>query len=279
MPELPEVETVCRGLAPAMEGASISRAVVRRRDLRIPFPDHMAARLENRRIVHLGRRAKYILVALDDGWTLVIHLGMSGRMTVFGDGLPPPGPHDHVDFELDAGAVRFCDPRRFGLMALVETEKLNDHKLFSHLGPDPLGNHFDAMTLDAALAGKRGPIKMALLDQRVVAGLGNIYVCESLYRSGISPKRRAGTVPGKRAGRLAAAIRETLLEAIAAGGSSLRDHAAPDGRLGYFQHGFNVYDREGQPCPDCDCDVARTGGIRRLVQSGRSTFYCSRRQR
>jgi len=280
MPELPEVETVRRGLAPYLEGQTIVRAVTRRPDLRIPLPEGFADRLEGRKIVSVDRQAKYLLVRLDDGAVVIIHLGMSGRMTAYADDVPAPGPHDHVDFVLGDGAVvRYRDPRRFGLMTLADATTLAAHPLLRHLGVDPLGNEFNAPMLAAAFKGRRSPLKAALLDQRIIAGLGNIYVCESLYRSRLSPKRKAGTVGRGRAEELVSAIRDTLRDAIAAGGSSLRDHAAPDGELGYFQHSFKVYGREGLPCPDCECDVVQTGGIRRIQQSGRSTFYCTRLQR
>jgi len=281
MPELPEVETVKRGLAPALEGVTLQQVIVRRPDLRRPFPENMSGRLAGRRIERLGRRAKYLLIYMSDGEVLIVHLGMSGRMTVHETAeIPPPGKHDHVDLVTEAGkTVRFSDPRRFGSMDLGEAEGLASHPLFARLGPEPLGNDFSGPVLAAALKDKKGPIKTALLDQSVVAGLGNIYVCEALFRSGVSPKRRAGTVQGNRAERLAAAIVAVLNEAIASGGSSLKDHRQADGTLGYFQHGFVVYDREGQPCPGCDCDLEKTGGIQRIVQSGRSTFYCPTRQR
>jgi len=282
MPELPEVETVCRGLAPVLEGAVIDRVEVRQPRLRWPVPDDFARKLAGRKMLTLRRRAKYMLMTMEDETVVLGHLGMSGRMTIHraGEPLPPPGKHDHIDFVTGAGdVVRYCDPRRFGMMLLSTVSELEEHRLIRHLGPDPLGNSFNAQVLAARLRGKTGPIKAALLDQKVVAGLGNIYVCESLFRSGISPKRKAGTVQGGRADKLTVAIRDVLTEAVAAGGSTLRDHAQPDGELGYFQHNFKVYGREGEACPGCDCDVAATGGIRRLVQSGRSTFYCPRRQR
>ena len=230
------------------------------------------------------RRAKYMLVTCDNGLVLIGHLGMSGRMTILKNGaetaVPTPGRHDHIDFiTTDNTIVRFCDPRRFGMMLLTDTESLEDHKLIRHLGPDPLGNSFNGSVLADRLKGRAGPIKAALLDQKNIAGLGNIYVCESLFRAGISPKRKAGTIQGRRAEKLTQVIRDVLTEAVAAGGSSLKDHVTPDGELGYFQHSFKVYGREGEACPGCDCDVAATGGIGRLVQSGRSTFYCSRKQR
>ena len=277
MPELPEVETVRRGLSAAMEGRSVRRVRVNRADLRRPLPDRFACRLSGRTVRHVGRRAKYLLVELDDGTVLLVHLGMSGRMSVAPGGADlPAAPHEHVVFELsDATRIRFEDPRRFGLMALIGAGELAAHPLLAHLGPEPTGAGFTGPALAGRLRGKRTPIKAALLDQRVVAGLGNIYACESLFTAGLSPRRSAATVAGRRAAALAAAIRRILAEAIAAGGSTLRDHAAPDGEIGYFQHRFKVYGREGAPCPGCDCG----GAIRRIVQSGRSTFYCPARQR
>lgn len=281
MPELPEVETIRRGLLPALQGQTITDVVVRRADLRIPFPEGFAERLTARRIVEVARRAKYLTIVLDDRTVLVIHLGMSGRISVLTEE-QDPGPHDHVDIRLGSGAViRYTDPRRFGLMTLTEEENLSAHKMFRDLGPDPTGNEFNSAVLADRLRDRASPIKAALLDQRVVAGLGNIYVCESLYRSGISPRRLAKNVRGSRVERLTAEIRNVLDDAIAAGGSTLRDYQLPDGELGYFQHHFGVYGREGEACPDCDCNIGETvgGGIRRIVQSGRSTFYCTRRQR
>ncbi len=283
MPELPEVETVCRGLSATLAGQVLRRVDQNRPDLRFPLPERMAERLTGRRIERIDRRAKYILVHLDDGQVLMIHLGMSGRMMVS----PPerangyvPQAHDHVVFHAADGAVvAFNDARRFGMMDLVPADELEEHPLLAGLGPEPLGNGFNAPYLSARLAGRRTPIKSALLDQRVVAGLGNIYVCEALYLAGISPKRLAASVAGRRAERLVPAIREVLTAAIAAGGSSLRDYVQTDGELGYFQHAWKVYGREGEPCGDCECDVGETGGVRRLVQAGRSTFYCPLKQR
>lgn len=277
MPELPEVETVRRGLARAMVGRRIDRVVVARRDLRRRLPDDFEDRVGGRVVTALGRRAKYLIVALDDGAAVLAHLGMSGRMSIGrNEAGRRAGRHEHVVFALDDGAaVRYADPRRFGLMALAEPGGLDDHELLAGLGPEPVCEAFDGPALARALAGRRVSIKAALLDQRVVAGLGNIYACEALFAAGISPRRQAASLGAGRAAVLAAAIRETLEEAIAAGGSTLRDHAAPDGALGYFQHRFKVYDRAGRPCPGCDC----RGGVRRIVQSGRSSFYCARRQR
>jgi len=280
MPELPEVETIARGLAATLEGRRIAEVRQNRADLRVPFPEGLARRVAGRTVVHIGRRAKYLLLTLDDGQVLIIHLGMSGRFMIRHDPAQPPLPHDHLVLSTDDGMVYVLnDPRRFGLVALAAGDGLDDHPLFRGMGPEPLGNTFDGATLADALAGRRTPIKSALLDQRVVAGLGNIYVCEALFWSGLSPRRNAATVQGQRAERLVAAIRRVLNEAIAAGGSSLRDFRHHDGELGYFQHRFAVYDREGQACPGCDCKVAETGGVARITQAGRSTFYCPRRQR
>lgn len=280
MPELPEVETVCRGLAMRMVGKRLTRVEQRRPDLRFPLPTDFAARLTGRRVLAIRRRAKYMLIELDDGQVILGHLGMSGRMLVTDIRPAQLETHDHLVFDLEDGAcVRFNDARRFGMMDLVLLAELDQHKLLRDLGPEPLGNDFNGPTLAAALKGKKTPIKSAILDQKIVVGIGNIYASESLFRAGLSPKRQAATIQGDRAERLAAAIKQVLIEAIAAGGSSLRDYVQADGELGYFQHQWKVYDREGLACPGCDCDLARTGGIRRLPQAGRSTFYCSRRQR
>lgn len=292
MPELPEVETVRRGLAPVMEGALILEAEVRRPDLRWPLPERMAERLAGRRVVGLGRRAKYLTADLDDAGdgpeVLVMHLGMSGSFRIdLGAATLTPGAfetprskaeaHDHVVLRLSSGArITYNDPRRFGAMLMVPRAGLETHPLFRDLGPEPLGNAFDAAYLAAACAGRATSLKAALLDQRIVAGLGNIYVSEALHRAGLSPLRAAGCLatarrgPAARAGRLVTSVREVLEEAILAGGSTLRDHAQVDGTLGYFQHRFRVYDREDAPCPAPGC----RGTVQRLVQAGRSTFYC-----
>ncbi|MEP1590834.1 bifunctional DNA-formamidopyrimidine glycosylase/DNA-(apurinic or apyrimidinic site) lyase [Sulfitobacter sp.] len=283
MPELPEVETVRRGLAPAMEGQVIARAEVNRPDLRWPFPDRMAERLTGQRVSLLRRRSKYILADLEGGESLLVHLGMSGRMLVSGDPLgqfqhnhPAPEKHDHVVLHMGNGArITFNDPRRFGAMDLMPTAGAETHKLLASLGPEPLGNDFHEAHLVAALKGRNTPIKSALLDQRLVAGLGNIYVCEALYRAGIHPARKAGRISATRIAGLVPIIREVLADAITAGGSSLKDFRQADGELGYFQHSFDVYGREGQPCRRPGCD----GTIGRIVQSGRSSFYCPRCQR
>ena len=276
MPELPEVETIVRGLRPKLEGRVLVRVEQRCPALRFPLPEGFARRLEGRRVERIDRRAKYILVHLDGAEVLLCHLGMSGRMVLTTANGRPFEKHDHVVFTTDAGdQLRFNDARRFGVMDLVAEPGLFEHRLLKDLGPEPLGNAFNGPVLAVALAGKRTPIKAALLDQRVVAGLGNIYASEALYAAGLSPRRLAYTVQGGRAERLVAGIRDVLNRAIAAGGSSLRDYVQADGELGYFQHQWAVYDRAGEPCPDCDCG----GGIRRLVQSNRSTFYCPKRQR
>lgn len=280
MPELPEVETVARGLAAVWEGRRLTRVETRRPDLRVPFPDGFAARLTGRRVERVGRRAKYLVVDLDQDLVLLGHLGMSGRMVISRGRNEPPGPHDHVEFVTDDGTtVTFTDPRRFGLMTLCEAGGMAEHPLLACLGPEPLGEGFTPKVLAQAFRGRRGPVKVALLDQTLVAGLGNIYVCESLYRAGIAPTRAAGSLKAREVETLVRCVKEVLGEAIAAGGSSLRDHVQPTGELGYFQHRFAVYDREGQACPDCDCDPARSGGVQRIAQAGRSTFFCAKRQR
>ena len=274
MPELPEVETVMRGLRARMEGRVIRRAEVRRPDLRWPFPDGLAARLTGARVLGFRRRAKYILMRLDGGGSVLLHLGMSGRMLIRRHGANEPILHEHVGMETDDGwVVGFVDPRRFGSIDLVATDAEDGHRLLAGLGPEPLDDAFTPAVLSAALAGRRTPIKAALLDQRVVAGLGNIYVCEALFRAGIAPTRHAADVAGAQAARLVPEIKATLHEAIAAGGSSLRDYVQPDGELGYFQHAWQVYGREGERCPACPGPPACLG-IARVVQSGRSTFLC-----
>jgi formamidopyrimidine-DNA glycosylase len=288
MPELPEVETVRRGLEPAMEGARFDKVEARRGDLRWPLPKDFVARLEGNTVTGLGRRAKYLLADLSSGDVLLMHLGMSGSFRVSRDGAATtPGAyyhdrskaetHDHVVFHMSSGArIAFNDPRRFGSMKIVARARLDEEPLLRALGPEPLGNAFDAAMLARACRGKKTSLKAALSDQRIVAGLGNIYVCEALHRALLSPKRRASTIatrtgePNERAERLVAGIKQVLQEAIKAGGSSLRDHKRTDGELGLFQHNFRVYDREGTACTTPGC----TGTIRRIVQSGRSTFYC-----
>jgi formamidopyrimidine-DNA glycosylase len=283
MPELPEVETVRRGLAPVMEGKRFAKVEVRRGDLRWPLPKGFAQKLNGKTVQGLGRRAKYLLADLSSGDVLLMHLGMSGSFRVGKDSAlgiyyherSKSTAHDHVVFHMSNGAtVTFNDPRRFGSMKLVSRARLEDEPLLRSLGPEPLGNEFDAAMLAKACAGKKTSLKAALSDQRVVAGLGNIYVCEALFRARLSPKRIASTLadrngkPNERAEKLVDAIKAVLKDAIEAGGSSLRDHRRADGSLGDFQHNFRVYDREGEPCPSCK------GKIKRIVQGGRSTFYC-----
>jgi formamidopyrimidine-DNA glycosylase len=288
MPELPEVETVRRGLAPVMEGARFVEVKANRSDLRWPLPKDFAARLQGQTVTGLGRRAKYLLADISSGDVLVMHLGMSGSFRVARErGEATPGAyyherakdlaHDHVVFRMSSGAVvKFNDPRRFGSMKLVPRALLDQEPLLRGLGPEPLGNAFDAALLAKACHGKNTSLKAALLDQRVVAGLGNIYVCEALNRARLSPRRRASTLalrngaPHERAERLVEAIRAVLNDAIEAGGSSLRDHRRTDGSLGDFQHNFRVYDRESEHCATRGC----AGAIRRIVQTGRSTFFC-----
>lgn len=283
MPELPEVETVRRGLVPVWEGRKIAQLTLRRPDLRWPFPPKMQERVSGARIQQLGRRSKYLLARLDRGETLLIHLGMSGRILIssqtvgqFAHPHEPLQKHDHVVFDMEDGTrVTFNDPRRFGAMDLMETANEDSHPLLAKLGPEPLSNGFNEAYLRAALAGRKSPIKTVLLDQRIIAGLGNIYVCEALWRAKIHPARAAGRVGATRIEALTQAIRDVIAEAIHAGGSSLRDYRQTDGNLGYFQHQFAVYDREGAACQRSECP----GMIRRIVQSGRSSFYCSQCQR
>jgi formamidopyrimidine-DNA glycosylase len=278
MPELPEVETVMRGLRARLEGRRLARAELRRGDLRWAVPEGLVGRLAGKRVLGFRRRAKYILMRLEGGESVLLHLGMSGRMVVT-EGSAEPVAHEHLVFETDDGArVGFVDPRRFGSVHLVATPDEDTHRLLAGLGPEPLEPGFTGAALAERLQGRNTPLKAALLDQRVVAGLGNIYVCEALFRAGLSPRRRAGSVGGARAARLVAAIRETLTDAIAAGGSSLRDYVQPSGELGYFQHAWKVYGREGQPCERCP-GIPPCPGIRRVVQAGRSTFYCPKTQR
>lgn len=276
MPELPEVETVRRGLAPHLEGRRLVHVEARRPDLRWPLPVDFAQRLQGRTVVALRRRAKYLLAELEDGTVLIAHLGMSGRMLITHGQPPALEKHDHIVLATDRDVwIRFNDARRFGAMDLTTLDALDTHKLLAGLGPEPLSNAFSGPALAAALAGRRTPIKAALLDQHVVAGIGNIYACEALYRANLSPRRLAHTVQGGRAERLATAVKQVLAEAIEAGGSTLRDYRQADGELGYFQHAFKVYGREGEACRAPDCGRP----LRRLVQSGRSTFYCATCQR
>jgi formamidopyrimidine-DNA glycosylase len=297
MPELPEVETVRRGLEPVLEGARIASVEQRRPDLRFPLPDGFAGRLSQRRITAIGRRAKYLLLTLDDGATVICHLGMSGSFRIeehASAGLPgrffhersKDSVHDHVVLDIDTASgdrarVIYNDPRRFGFMLIAEPGEIDHHPLLARLGVEPTGNSLDGAMIAGLFQGKSAPLKSALLDQRLIAGLGNIYVCEALWRAGLSPRRKAGSLAGAGGGRtarserLADAIRAVLTDAIAAGGSSLRDYVHADGSLGYFQHSFSVYDREGGICPRQQCG----GTIERIVQSGRSTFLCGLCQR
>ena len=278
MPELPEVETVRRGLEPVVTGRRILRAEARRPDLRWPLPERLAERLTGARVERLDRRSKYLLAALDTGETLIVHLGMSGRMLVSGavlggfhHDLALPEAHDHVVLDVEGGArVTFNDARRFGMMDLWPTAEIGSHRLLARLGPEPLGNGFSGDHLAARMKGRATSVKAVLLDQAAVAGLGNIYVCEALWRAGISPLRLARDVTEPEAQLLAEAVRAVLRDAIEAGGSSLRDYRQADGELGYFQHSFAVYDREGEPCPRPGC----RGTIVRTVQAGRSSFHC-----
>lgn len=283
MPELPEVETVRAGLVPVMAGRMILQAQVNRPDLRFPLPDRMAERLTGTRVMGLRRRSKYILADLSSGESLLIHLGMSGRMLVSGGMLggfhhdhPAPQKHDHVVLDMEGGArVTFNDARRFGAMDLMETARAADHKLLRGIGPEPLGNEFNESYLAGRLKGRAMPIKAALLDQGIVAGLGNIYVAEALHRAHIDPRRASGGLKAAEVARLVPVIRDILAEAIAAGGSSLKDYRQADGELGYFQHSFRAYGREGGACLTDGCK----GTIERIVQSGRSTFFCATCQR
>ncbi len=279
MPELPEVETVMRGLAAKLAGRLIRRAEINRAGLRFPFPPGLAQRLTGARVEGFRRRAKYILMRLDGGDSVLIHLGMSGRILIEPAGRNEAVAHEHVVLETDDDwRVGLVDPRRFGAVDLVPTAAEDTHRLLADLGPEPLDRAFTADVLSAALWAKRTPIKAALLDQRVVAGLGNIYACEALFRAGIDPTRAAETVVGRPAAKLVREIKATLIEAIAAGGSTLRDYVQPDGELGYFQHAWKVYGRAGEPCEQCPGPPKCTG-IARIVQAGRSTFYCPRTQR
>jgi formamidopyrimidine-DNA glycosylase len=271
MPELPEVETTVRGLARILDGEVLARVTTRRADLRRPFPPELAQVLTGSRVTGLGRRAKYGLVHVDRGQTMVFHLGMSGRWRIEPDAI---GKHDHLVLETGSGhRLALCDPRRFGSVDLVDTAQLDDWPPFAALGPEPLSDALTPAHLSAALKGRIAAIKLMLLDQRIVAGLGNIYVCEALYRARIHPEREGGKVGRPALARLVPAIKAVLAEAIEAGGSTLRDYARPDGELGYFSKQFDVYDREGEPCRSC------SGTVKRIVQGGRSTWFCPRCQK
>lgn len=277
MPELPEVETVRAGLAGAVQGKRLVAVEQRRKDLRVPFPEGFAAKLSGRRLIEVARRGKYLLWHFDDGTVLIAHLGMSGRMMVRHGPAAAAGSHEHVVFRFEDGTwVTFADPRRFGLMTLTTKDAANDHPLLAAMGPEPLEDGFDAAYLAGAFRGKKSPLKNALMDQHLIAGLGNIYVCEAMFRARLSPFRAAGSLKKPAVARLVAAIKAVLLDAIAAGGSSLRDYRKASGELGDFQHRWDVYGREAKKCPGCRpswrCTVVRE------VQGGRSTFYCPRLQ-
>jgi formamidopyrimidine-DNA glycosylase len=286
MPELPEVETVRRGLEPVLAGARLRRVETRRPDLRFPFPEGFVQRLTGAHVERLDRRGKYLLAPLDRGETLIVHLGMTGRFEIEGDRGSRPGAfvlaapadpkHAHVVFETEAGAkITFFDARRFGFMDLIDTDRLDAHPRFAAMGPEPLSDAFNVAYLKAAFAGRRSGAKTLLLDQGLVAGLGNIYVCEALHRAGASPVAPASAIGARKLGKIVRAVQSVLQEAIAAGGSTLRDYAGPDGALGYFQHRFDVYGRQGEACGSPGCG----GTIQRIVQAGRSTFYCRSCQR
>lgn len=275
MPELPEVETVARGLAKVLLGRTIVNALVRRPDLRQPFPKGLAARLKGQKIERIGRRAKYLLIDLSGGDTLIAHLGMSGRF-LLGKGEAPKGKHAHFVILCEDGNYACLeDPRRFGLVDLARTEEVEAHALLAGLGPEPFDPALTTKRFHALLSGRTGPIKTVLLDQKLVVGIGNIYASEALFAAGISPARKACEVTPKEAAKLLGCLRQVLEAAIKSGGSSLRDHVRPDGELGYFQHHFQVYDKEGQPCPRCQ----GKSRIQRVTQAGRSSFYCQRCQR
>ncbi|NVK19799.1 MAG: bifunctional DNA-formamidopyrimidine glycosylase/DNA-(apurinic or apyrimidinic site) lyase [Methylocystaceae bacterium] len=271
MPELPEVETVRLGLLPALEGEVIKEVIVRRRDLRTPVPEDFEERVRDQKVLRLDRRSKYVLILLESGESIIIHLGMSGRIRIEEGNPPEPDKHDHIEF-VTAGrkCIRFGDPRRFGFVDLIEAGGVDVYPAIAKLGPEPLSDEFDATLLIDKLKNKTTSMKAALMDQRIVAGLGNIYVNEALYRAGISPTRKAGKLTKPKAVKLVGVIKEVLVEAIKSGGSSLKDHRQTDGELGYFQHSFQVYGREGETCNMC----GKTA-IKRIVQQGRSTFYCS----
>lgn len=279
MPELPEVEIVKRGLEPAWIGKTFSCVVLNRPNLRLPFPENFIEKLEGAKIERSIRRGKYILVFLDNDYAFALHLGMSGQVLIYKDKKSyEPRKHDHVVWSMDDGTIiAFNDARRFGMVFEVEAANYESHKAFSAMGPEPLGNDFNGPALCERLKKRRGPIKSALLDQKIVAGVGNIYACEALYRAGVSPERPACDVSADEAELLSRAIREVLSEAIEAGGSTLKDYQHTDGTLGYFQHSFAVYDKEGEPCPKCAAN--ENCSVRRIIQGGRSTFFCSAQQK
>lgn len=279
MPELPEVETVARGLKKKLLGQHIGNVIQRRKDLRFPFPKNFSLRLTGRQIVDVTRRAKYIVVHLDDGNLWLCHLGMSGTMILSPKAPLQFGAHDHLIVETKEGTwLRYNDARRFGMMDLIRPGDFNTHKLLKNLGPEPLEHAFNATDFADVLKGKKISVKAALLDQRLVAGVGNIYASEALFRAGLSPKRIAGKLNKLEVARLIKAVKEVLRDAIKAGGSSLRDYVQTDGELGYFQHRWRVYGKEGQPCPQCRCEGTKYRGIQRIEQGGRSSFYCPLKQ-
>ncbi len=276
MPELPEVETVRRGLEPVLKGRILERVVLRRGNLRFPFPDGFGQMLTGKTVTRVDRRAKFLIIYLEDELALIAHLGMSGSFRIYEGNHPELDAHDHVIFlTSDNTEIRYNDPRRFGFMDLCAVSDLSRYPMLKKLGPEPVDPGLDGAALAKRLSGKATSIKAALLDQRVIAGIGNIYACEALFMAGISPKRKTRSVQGGRAEKLSKAIEEVLLSAIKAGGSSLKNHRQPSGELGYFQHTFQVYGQTDKPCPRCGGDVV----IKQIVQSGRSTFYCSRCQR
>ncbi len=280
MPELPEVETTRRGLVAALVGSVVEAVVCRRPDLRFPLPVRFAERVAGRRCEGIERLGKFLLIRLEGGLVWIAHLGMSGRFRILDAWPPAKDPHDHVLIRAgNGGVIVYHDPRRFGFMDLVESEAMERHAMLARLGPDPLSPGFTAEFLAEQLGRRRGPVKPALIDQAVVAGMGNIYGSESLFRASVSPLRVCASIPRRRVGALVVAVRGVFVDAIEVGGSTLRDHRQPDGELGYFQHRFAVYGRAGLPCAACDCDPERTGGVKRVVQGGRATYYCPRRQK
>ena len=280
MPELPEVETVRRGLEPSMVGRRITHIEIRRRDLRSLVPENFADGIVGHKVNRFERRGKYILAFMDNDEGFCLHLGMSGRVKI--EPLSEasiPATHDHVIFTMgNRVQIVFNDPRRFGSLARIG-KNWRQEKSFSSMGPEPLSEEFTGASMRKKFANKNAPVKTVLLDQSVVAGIGNIYACEALFHAGIDPAKKAGEISAPKIEKLVQAIRSVLLRAIEAGGSTLRDHRRTDGSEGYFQHDFSVYDREGKPCPDCRCDIATTGGIHRIAQAGRSTFYCPGKQK
>ena len=281
MPELPEVETVCRGLQKAIKGKKLDRLELRRRDIRFPFPKNLVTATQGTKIKNITRRAKYILIHLDNAQIILVHLGMSGRL-VIADAADktPPAKHDHVIFHLGGGMrVLFNDARRFGLVDLATADTLPVHRFFTHLGPEPFDDAFTVQSFAASLKNKKVAIKLAIMDQRVVVGVGNIYAAEALFDAKIDPTRTAGSLTPAEIKKLWTAIRAVLTRAIDAGGSSIRDYVQTDGELGYFQHQWAVYDKQGEKCRKCTCPLQKTGGIKKIVQGGRSTFYCPTKQK